>query len=112
MSTRITGQGDDVCALYDSTTGIAFGEVFQHETAAEDFLLWLAWGAEQENTYFVGDSARAIRSDPVHYTPIGLIGVRVAWQKDMDAWEAELDRAVTSPASELGFIGWIKAGRP
>ena len=40
MAVNITGIEE--VALYDSVTGIAFGEVFQGIEAAQSFLTWLA----------------------------------------------------------------------
>jgi hypothetical protein len=109
MSTRLTST-EGVVALFDSTSGVAFGEVFPDEDTAEDFLQWLEWSAAEEHTYEMG--TRTIYADARDYTPNGLRGVRVKFAEDVAAWETAVDRSVSNPAQELGFMGWLKAGRP
>jgi hypothetical protein len=42
MGVRITGQGDEYVAIYDSVTMTAFGPVFTDAEQAEAFLAWLS----------------------------------------------------------------------
>lgn len=48
MGVRITGMRDSEVALYDSTTGIAFGPVFSTTEEAEAFLAHLEMIGERD----------------------------------------------------------------
>lgn len=46
MGVRITDL--ETVALYDSTTGMAFGPTFERESEAEAFLAWLKEGGDED----------------------------------------------------------------
>ncbi len=62
MSVRITTATE--VALYDSVTGIAFGETFQSAEDAEAFLAWLP-----------------SFEDPRTMSVVALAGLRLEWEK-------------------------------
>jgi len=83
MSTRITDDEGKV-ALFDSSTGFAFGPVFDSNSDADAFLEWLGKGEEEGRTFHEGRT-RFI-ADPRKYRSREL-------QELVSLWQAELIEA-------------------
>lgn len=63
MGVHITGI-EGKSALFDSTSGLAFGPVFEDDTEAEDFLEWLVKQETLERTFVMGFDILYFGSDP------------------------------------------------
>jgi hypothetical protein len=79
MSVRITGSDDSV-ALYDSTTGVAFGPIFENDTKADEFLEWHRMGHEANRKwdYKYGQS-RNFTNDVRLYRDDELVELHKLW---------------------------------
>jgi hypothetical protein len=65
MGVRITDEEN--VALYDSTSGQAFGPIFPSREEAADFLEWLVIEADEEATFQYRSMDVPFRADPRQY---------------------------------------------
>lgn len=85
MGVRITDAGN--VALYDSTSGMAFGPIFRDEYEAEDFLAWMKYRSER------GDVGH---EDPRVLDEGQLIHAVHRFKDDAEAWgNVETDLSLT-----------------
>lgn len=80
MSVRITEP--DQVALYDSTSGIAFGQVFDDRMDAEDFLAWHDKKAEQGELFNYGKHRVQFVPDVRIYSNVMLETVYQLWRSE------------------------------
>ena len=78
MSVSITGSEGSV-ALYDSTTNVAFGPVFEDESRADSFLEWFREGYENERTFPYKHDVLKFVNDVRLYRPDELIELHQMW---------------------------------
>lgn len=79
MSVRITGSDGSV-ALYDSTTGVAFGPIFENEDQADEFLEWFRKGYESARLFVLfGGGIRKFTNDVRLYRGDELVELHKLW---------------------------------
>lgn len=82
MSVRLIvdeSQSSDAVAMYCSTSGFAFGPVFDSETEALDFLEWMESAKREDDPNLVD-----LGSDPRRYMDSDLEDLVAAWKKQYD----------------------------
>lgn len=84
MSVSITGSEGSV-ALYDSTTGIAFGPVFEDSDRADNFLEWFREGYEAERTFPYGHDVIRFVEDVRLYRPDELNEIYQLWLAETES---------------------------
>jgi hypothetical protein len=81
MGTRITAH-EGVVALYDSTSGTAFGPVFDTPDDADDFLDWLKDGEKVERTIPFNNDNVLFLADPRIYRANELDELIRVWKEE------------------------------
>lgn len=82
MGVRITSDGE--VALFDSTTGKAFGPIFGSESSADSFLEWNDEKEENGEAFTTDEGELVAYQDDVRkYTPTQLIQVYDLWREYM-----------------------------
>jgi hypothetical protein len=80
MSVRVTDE--EHVALYDSTSGEAFGSVFENQHEAEHFLSWHEKKAEREELFMYGSHKVQYASDVRVYSRPMLTTVVTYWRME------------------------------
>jgi hypothetical protein len=80
MSVRVTDKTN--VALYDSTTGVAFGPLFESEFDAYEFLEWLRSDETLDGLAESGDFGGVTYhgADPRQWAPHDLIRIHALWE--------------------------------
>ena len=99
MGVRITDE--ETVALYDSTSGVAFGPTFRSEAEAEDFLVWCEFRARprEAGTF----PSLRVTNDPRNMPPAELHWAVARFREDEEAWGN--DRA----ADDVSLTDWLVA---
>lgn len=80
MGVRATNNNN--VALYDSTTGMAFGPVFESTDDALDFLEWLREKYSKSKTFQFGTETLLFIEDPRVYRETELVEVVNLWKRE------------------------------
>jgi hypothetical protein len=83
MAVRLTST-ENVVALYDSTTGLAFGPIFDSDEDAIEFLEWLEKGEREEWAFERGDDMLLVKADARIYRPDELDELKLIWSKERE----------------------------